>query len=183
MTGEARPDRDALLAGMPKGAACAEIGVWKGDFSRSILDRTAPRELHLIDPWTFRADLPDRMYGGAVAGSQEEMDAIHRGVVRRFADEAAVRIHRAPSAEALGAFPDGALDWAYVDGDHGYEAVLADLGACRRAVRPGGRIAGDDYTWGEALGFPVRRAVLAFAEAEGLSGALERFGSQFVFRV
>jgi hypothetical protein len=46
-----RPRRWRLLEQMPKGAVCAEIGVFNGDFSRHILRVTKPRELHLIDGW------------------------------------------------------------------------------------------------------------------------------------
>ena len=176
-------DRTYLLAKMPKGAACAEIGVWKGEFSRRILDLTAPRVLHLIDPWEFRPKLPHMMYGGLVATGQADMDAIHDGVVALLSGDPAVRIHRARSAKTLAAFPDNVLDWIYIDGNHHYEPVLEDLRMSRRVVRPGGRIAGDDYTWGEAMGFPVRRAVLDFAKEEGLAGALEQFGSQFIIHL
>lgn len=181
MTGR-RDHRGTLLARMPAGAVCAEIGVWKGDFSQRILERTAPRELHLIDPWAFQPEFPERMYGGSVAKGQADMDEIHRGVEGRFAGIDAVRIHRATSADALATFPDGTFDWVYVDGNHYYEYVLEDLRTSWRKVRPGGMIAGDDYTWGEALGFPVRRAVLAFAQEAGLAGTLEVFGAQFVLR-
>ena len=37
------------------------------------------------------------------------------------------------------------IDFLYIDADHGYRAVLADLHAWVPHVRPGGLIAGDDY--------------------------------------
>ena len=77
--------RILLLRKMPKGAICAEIGVWKGDFSKLILNITSPMKLHLIDPWEYQSNFPDRMYGGSVAKSQLDMDAIYEDVKKRFA--------------------------------------------------------------------------------------------------
>lgn len=39
----------------------------------------------------------------------------------------------------------GAFDACFIDGDHSFKHVLADIEVCRRAVRKGGLIAGDDY--------------------------------------
>src|ERR1700679_3478846 len=76
--------RQALLARLPKQAICAEIGVWKGAFSRQILEEARPLELHLIDPWEFVPTLPGRWYGGKIATSQSDMDAICRRVADQF---------------------------------------------------------------------------------------------------
>ena len=45
------PKRSDFLSRLPKDAVCAEIGVFRGEFSRQILEIKAPRELHLIDGW------------------------------------------------------------------------------------------------------------------------------------
>jgi hypothetical protein len=37
----------------PPSGVCAEIGVWKGEFSAQILKVARPSKLHLIDPWRF----------------------------------------------------------------------------------------------------------------------------------
>ena len=49
-----------------------------------------------------------------------------------------VHVHRSRSVEAAASFPDDSLDWVYIDGDHTYEAVRADLAAYYRTIRPGG---------------------------------------------
>jgi hypothetical protein len=66
--------RKRLLKMMPKRSICAEIGVWKGDFSQRILDITNPSELHLIDPLMFQPSFPSRWYGGVKAANQSDMD-------------------------------------------------------------------------------------------------------------
>ena len=76
------------------------------------------------------------------------MDAVHAAVLERFAPEIAagvVVVHRAPSIEAAAGFADGYFDWVYIDGNHLYEFVKADLETYHRKVRTGGHIAGDDY--------------------------------------
>ncbi len=88
------------------------------------------------------------------------MDAIHAGVVKRFQRMTEVRILRMKSLEAVAKFPDESLDWVYIDGDHSYEAVKADLLAWLRKVKSGGALVGDDYDWLDETGAPsVRRAV------------------------
>ena len=39
----------------------------------------------------------------------------------------------------------GDLDFVFIDADHRYEAVLADIAAWRPHVRPGGWLMGHDY--------------------------------------
>ena len=73
-----------LLKKMPKHAVCAEIGVWKGTFSKHILKATKPKKLHLIDPWAFQSEFPERLYGGIAAKSQADMDLIYQSVKRQF---------------------------------------------------------------------------------------------------
>lgn len=169
-----------ILKRMPRDGVCAEIGVWKGDFSKEILKRTSPKRLHLIDPWTFQPDFPDRKFGGHYAKKQEDMDRIFESVVSRFAGVPNVSIHRASSEEALAEFPDNYFDWIYLDGNHDFEFVLKDLTMGFEKVRPGGILAGDDYGWGKKRGFPVERAVQQFVRTQGLEDRLEVLESQYI---
>lgn len=175
--------RAELLATLPKEAICAEIGVWKGAFSEQILRHTKPKRLHLIDPWAFQDDFPDRMYGGSVAKDQSDMDAIHDEVARKFGSLSNVVIDRGMSDEVMGRFADDYFDWVYIDGNHYYDFVLRDLELARAKVRPGGIIAGDDYNWGSDIGLPVKKAVQDFAAAHELERKIEIIESQFLIRL
>ena len=53
---------------------------------------------------------------------------------------------RETSLHAVGKFPDEYFDFVYVDGDHSYSAVKADLNAWWKKVKKGGYIIGDDYS-------------------------------------
>jgi len=170
--------RDALLARLPRGGVGAEVGVWRGEFSRRLLETARPEKLYLIDPWEFQAEFGDCWYGGLRAKSQADMDAIHDEVRDAFGSRPDVVIARGYSVDVLGGYPDGRFDWIYIDGNHYYDPVLADLRLARAKVRPGGLITGDDYDWKPDEGFPVQRAVADFAAEAGL--AVEVLGSQFL---
>lgn len=140
--------RDELISRLPRGGTGAEIGVWRGDFTARLLAGAQPGVLHLIDPWAFQPEFDRSWFGGSVAKSAEDMDLIYEGVERRFASEIAsnrIQIHRSQSVEAAGDFAPGQFDWVYIDGNHEYEYVLADLRAYTPLVRPGGYVVGDDY--------------------------------------
>jgi len=153
--------RQAVLRLLPKRAEGAEIGVWQGDFSARILEVAAPRRLHLIDPWQVRTDpLHDAAWYGSKAGV--DLEATYQSVLDRFAPQrqsGQVVIHRAPSEDAMGALPDGSLDFTYVDGDHAYPAVRTDLELAFAKTRPGGLICVDDHQRGKWWGDGVVRAV------------------------
>lgn len=176
-------DRLRLLKRMPRAAVCAEIGVWAGEFSKTILEMTSPRRLHLIDPWLFLEEFPDRWYGGKRARTQQDMDEIFQNVRSMFREAPEVRIHRGLSHDVLRQFDSHYFDWIYIDGSHSYEYVRADLELSLPRTKPGGVIAGDDYCWGQQDGFPVRRAVRDFVEEHGLGTRLEVFGDQFIIGV
>ncbi len=160
------PARAFLAEELPKATVGAEVGVFSGDFSAHLLRVVEPQRLHLIDPWVSVDDQLRRwsLYGAGVR-SQADMDQLDAGVVSRFAGQIAggrVVVHRAPSHAALAAMPDRSLDWIYIDGDHSYEAVIADLRLSLAKVRPGGFICGDDYLPGGWWRGGVIRAVHEF---------------------
>ena len=142
----------------------AEIGVAEGAFSQAIVNRSAPRRLHLIDPWEHqeRDDYRGDLYGNASSGEQ---DARYRSVVGAFdalALTGQVVVHRDYSIAAAESFSDGQLDGIYVDALHSREAVNADLHAYSTKVKPDGFILGHDYTHhpsATTAGFGVVEAV------------------------
>lgn len=156
-----REKKDALRRGMlqkmPKNAICVEIGVWRGEFSKILLEELAPSHLYLIDPWAVQ---DDGAGGASLAGGQDKlrMDGIHDHVQNAFAAQIAagtVSIIRDYSAPALGKFADGSVDFVYLDGDHSFDGVLADLRAAHEKLRAGGIVMMDDYHqkgwWGDGV--------------------------------
>ncbi len=169
------PDMQFTLDFIQPQAVCAEIGVWKGEFSKEILKRE-PSKLYLIDPWKSIADVPERWH----AAPQEEMDKVYNEVIGAFGGRDNVEVVRKFSADAAADIQDGSLDWVYVDGDHSYEFVKQDLELWWPKLKPGGCICGDDYQEGkyqvEVLKFGVVKAVNEFTQNN--SAAIKLFKCQ-----
>ncbi len=166
--------REFILARLPRGGVCAEIGVFKGDFSEAILHVNRPRRLYLIDPW----------YPGATDLPRLDADATHASVSERFAGEIAtetVVVQREPSSAAASRFADGTFDWIYIDGDHHYEAVRQDLELYFPKVKAGGYIVCDDYHFAGNFDDGVTRAVDEFV-GRGICRKVFKRRSQFVMR-
>lgn len=145
--------RSVILSLMPQGGVGAEIGVHMAEFSRQILRHASPRKLYLIDPWKHfeGAQYERSKYGGLGVDGQTEMDNRFETVqrkLRRPVNSGTVEIVRAFSGEAAGRFGPEDLDFVYVDGDHSYEGVRADLDAYFPLVKVGGLIILDDYAIG-----------------------------------
>ncbi len=173
--------RRELLSKLPKAAVGAEIGVWEGRFSETILEVAAPRELHLIDPWTYQPEFSNTGFGRRKFASR--MDEMFHEVRARFADVPAVRLHRAPSGDVLRGFADGYFDWVYIDGNHNSPIIDEDLALSSVKVRPGGIIAGDDYNWGADDGAPVRTAVQTLVSKLGPKAIFSTLGNQYLIRL
>lgn len=143
-----RPRRHRFLERLPRHAVGAEIGVFRGEFTRQILRVARPRELHLIDGWwelhgeTFPFEWGEYSDWGRLS----TRDA-HAEVERVAAGAAATRctIHVGDDLEILAGFNDAALDWAYLDSSHQYEQTLAELELLDAKVKPPGLIAGHDW--------------------------------------
>jgi hypothetical protein len=178
-------DRASLIARLPKGGVGAEVGSWRGDFAAQLLAGAEPRTLYLIDPWAYRgqAGYEQAMYGDAVAKGQESMDAIHDSVLERFreqTDAGRVSVWRKRSGDAARELAAQSFDWIYIDGDHTYDAVKADLEAFLPLVRSGGILAGDDYGDAGWWGDGVTRAVDELATSIGRPTVI---GKQFLFQM
>lgn len=168
---------------MPIGGVCAEIGVWKGDFSQLILDTRRPREFHLVDPWNFSPHFPKRWYGGGIAHSQADMDDIWKAVVQRFAAFPSVQVHKRKSTEIAKEFTDRYFDWIYIDGDHSCQAVLDDLVCWYPKVKPGGYILLDYYNWKDESGqYSVRKAIHEFISYNNV-GDVRMIEDQFMIQI
>lgn len=159
--------RRALLERLPKGRRVVEIGVWRGDFSATILEVLEPKHLLLVDPWHV-TEAPGQQEALAARAGSGKMDRIAAAVAARFAAEIArgqVGIARAFSGEAIPGLKDGSVDFAYIDGDHSYEGARADLEAILPKMAVKGVIACDDYHRRGWWKNGVIRAVNAFLGA------------------
>lgn len=105
----------------------AEIGVFRGEFSRTLLDRLAPSELHLID-----------------------LDLTRHAIGQKFAAEiqsGIVHLHEGDSSQTMASFPERHFDVIYIDGDHSYEGVTKDIAASVPRLADHGYLVFNDYTY------------------------------------
>ena len=127
---------------IPKGGVGAELGVYKGHFTRFILDVVAPERLHLIDPWYL---LGERWRWAD--GNQSTIEALV-AILRTYAAEltcGTVILHVGDDLEVLLTFPDSYFDWVYLDTTHSYGHSVKELELLGVKVKAGGVIAGDDW--------------------------------------
>lgn len=130
-------DQILALVEQHKPRVCVELGAWLGasaiPVARSI--RRWSGSLTCVDTWSgtmTHVDGPPMMVWSF---ARQLFEAGVAGNVRMIA---------APTVEAARWWREP-IDYLYVDADHSYEAVLADLHAWVPHVRVGGLIVGDDY--------------------------------------
>jgi hypothetical protein len=139
----------------------AEVGVWKGGFSEAMCKALPGLHLRCVDAWG-----DDPTYHEAKQAAS--WVAIRAQAERRLQPYGCV-IDGRLSLTAAQSVPDRSLDFVYIDGNHGREAVYVDLEAWAPKVRVGGVVAGHDYR-----DFParpliqVKPAVDAFVRDHGI---------------
>ncbi len=127
---------------IPANGVGAELGVFKGTFTRSLLEATRARKLYIVDPW--------HRLGARwewASGDRSTINALRRILDEHRDDLVAGRLELVIDTDLafLKRLDDGALDWAYVDTTHQYEQTKSELDLLQRKVKPGGVIAGDDW--------------------------------------
>jgi hypothetical protein len=140
-----RPRRHHFLRALPQNAVAAEIGVFRGEFTRHILRTCKPQELHLIDAWwTLFGDRYPNWGAYTDFGELKTRTAYEdcRRVVRRYARGSRVRIHVGDDLEILESFADRHFDWVYLDSSHQYQHTRDELAVLDKKVKE--VITGDD---------------------------------------
>jgi hypothetical protein len=149
-----------------------EVGVCRGEFSHNLLSYW-PGFLHLVDPWQ------------KTQGYEEDYDhtANYLATLDKLKEhEGRFMVHRKTSLEASHGFDQEALDFAYLDANHAYKAVLNDLEMWWPKVKVGGILAGDDYgiieeQWVDfghgRVKFGVKKAVDEFAHDVGRNVSID----------
>jgi len=155
--------RETLIASLPHGGVCAEIGVDYGHFSERILALNEPYLLCLIDCWENQNT---EVYGNDPANNTTEFkNGQYSEVVKKFRGDDRVLIRKGYSTEAAVFFPDGTFDWVFIDANH--LKVTEDIIAWLPKVKKGGYVLGHDYTMvGDYI--TVKKDVDDFVKEHGL---------------
>lgn len=152
-----------VLSRLPNGPVSgAEIGVWKGNMSASLLARP-DLTLYMVDNWNAVRGLESKGFGEADQIRNKEIARVKT----EFAGNRAVIICM-DSLLAAKMAPDFSLDFVFIDADHSYKGVKSDIEAWLPSIKPGGIIGGHDYdNPRERNGKEVKRAVDEFAAEYG----------------
>lgn len=153
-------DREAKLIG-------AEIGIHRGETSRTLLDAFPNLTLIMVDPWI---EWPDKSrFGGDHVSeqTQEQFDECRGEALETTRPHRSRRVVlEMPSVDASSFLGNRLLDWAFIDAGHDYENVRDDIAAWWPLIRSGGLLCGHDMWHRRFKG--VTRAVQEFGEQNGL---------------
>lgn len=125
----------------------AEVGVDAGRLSAMLLAANPTLHLVAVDHWP--ADYPDGPWekgkgkARGAAKQQWKRDKFHR-VTHPYRTR--ITLIDKPSVEAAEQVPNGALDFVFLDADHSYEGVMADIMSWTPKIRHDGYLLGHDYS-------------------------------------
>ena len=142
------------------GGVFAEVGVFRGDFSRKILEICHPSKLYLIDRWQGTCDGydSDENYRKVLSDCKREIDS---GIVK---------ILKGDSRECLQGLEDCSLDFCYLDTCHDYLVPHSELNIVKTKIKTDGLICGHDYcnrALSDGSMYGVKNAVNEFCCTEG----------------
>lgn len=186
-TWNSRDDFPHLLSSMGLKGIGVEVGVQTGRNLAHIRRNWEGRLVIGVDPWKpYGTDVTEEMHDEYAKMAMAEMRQSGK-------DYQLWRMESVKAAQLLQEITkdkgEGLLDWVFLDGDHSYEGVIADIEAWYPLVKSGGILSGHDWVvdgWHrhgqpfssvpEALGaetgpgpFYVRKAVLEKFKMEDLS--------------
>lgn len=159
--------RDPIFDVVPRACHVAvEIGSLQGWFSWRMAKFLPDASIFCIDPF---GDDPENGYDG------EYNLSCWKKNTRDFFGKT-IFLKRGDSVSEAAKWGDGVkVDFLFIDGDHSYEAVLADLRSWWPKVRPGGLIAGHDTTG------PHSEAVMKALEVFGAERRIPEIQLQDVY--
>ena len=118
-----------------------EIGVDRGEYSEILCAANPKLHLTSIDAYTEDSYDPGI---AAVPEAQKYLDGIYEEAKKRLAPYNCTLIKKR-SMDAVSEFPDGSVDFVYIDGAHDFMNVTNDIHFWLKKVRVGGILAGHDY--------------------------------------
>jgi hypothetical protein len=119
-----------------------ELGVFKGDFSKVLLDSGKFDQLYLVDPFSGSIQSGDKNGNNVEVHDGE---SLFSSVSKRFEHVNNVFVTRQRSDEFLSIFRDNFFDFIYIDTTHQYDQTILELELAYKKIKNNGIVAGHDY--------------------------------------
>jgi hypothetical protein len=142
------PRREDFLKTLPQNSIGAEIGVFKGEFSKFILTVVKPKQLFLIDGWW-------KVYGDTFSWSGIETDfgklTTHKAyecteqVLAKYDKDKVAQILVGNDLQIIKKFKNNFFDWVYLDTSHEYAQTKKELDLLDSKIKKNGYIIGHDW--------------------------------------
>lgn len=124
-----------------------EVGTYFGAYAK-VLANQWQGTLHTVDPYNWQAH-PEYVDGCRVDWASADQSELDPEMVMQTAaltlSGTRCKMVRKESVEAAKDFEDDSLSFVYLDGDHSYLSVTADIIAWFPKVRKGGIFCGHDF--------------------------------------
>lgn len=121
----------------------AELGVLCGDFTHSyrryLISKNIPYEIYLIDIWDEGENYPH------YKDKKEMLTSCYNRIINLLKQDSHIHIIKQRSDVAYKNFENKFFDWVYIDADHSYEAVKADILNWTPKIKSGGLLSGHDF--------------------------------------
>ena len=132
---------------IPNATRGAEIGVWKGETSAAVLKEFPNLHLLCVDVW--KEWKPGSVYYDKHRDmgryTQAEWDVIHTEAINNLkASGGKFSIRYQLSDRWIGDIPNGSLDFVFLDANHMYQEIKADIQNWAPKVKSGGLVMGHD---------------------------------------
>ena len=143
-----------------------EIGLAHGFNAVYFLDALPNlKKLYAIDPFLLYDKDGVKQGAHGIFLSQNNADNIKNMFIKNvdpYGDR--VEFIEAKSSDVVDQIPDSSLDYLFIDGEHSYESVAADIKNYHSKVKTGGIVAGHDFSWPG-----VQEAVFEFIADTGIN--------------
>ena len=143
--------RDAVLR-CDRGGTIVELGSWVGQSLAYLIVEAlnAQKDIRVVSVEAFLGNV----HGGEEVKERPQWDLFKKNLAPVWKHVIAIKSLSYPAAAF---FADGAVDTVFVDADHHFEAVAADLYVWWPKVKAGGWLAGHDFQHP-----PIKQALALF---------------------
>lgn len=123
-----------------------ELGVLEGRTFLHLLKSCPDLTVIGVDIWEPRPEMEALREQGGRSYSQYDMNALYGRLMKEKAEYGSRGVLlRMPTTAAAQWFPERIFDFCFLDGDHTYEGVKADIEAWLPKVKKGGWLMGHDW--------------------------------------